>query len=123
LSKSEFGHAEVMFLGHVVGNGQVKPADAKIQALLKFPVPHNKQKLMRFLGMAGYYCQFCHNFSLITAPLTNLLKKSQNYSWTSACEAAFLKVKMMLSSKPILQASDFYKQFCLMVRSSIDASG
>ena len=61
LGKSEFGHVEVMFLGHVVGNGQVKPADAKTQALLEYPVPHNKQELMRFLGMAGYYHRFCHN--------------------------------------------------------------
>ena len=28
LSKSEFGHAEVVFLGHAVGNGQVKPLNA-----------------------------------------------------------------------------------------------
>ena len=118
LSKSEFGHAEVVFLGHVVGNGHVKPSDAKIQALLKYPVPQNKQELMRFLGMAGYYRRFCSNFSVIISPLTNLLKKSQNYSWTANCATAFLKVKMMLSSKPVLQAPDFYKQFSLMVDAS-----
>jgi len=66
---------------------------------------------MRFLGMAGYYRRFCSNFSVIISPLTNLLKKSQNYSWTANCATAFLKVKMMLSSKPVLQAPDFYKQF------------
>ena len=42
LSKSNFGHAEVTFLGHVVGSGQVKPTNAKIQALLEYPVPRNK---------------------------------------------------------------------------------
>ena len=80
LSKSKFGHAEVTFLGHVVGNSQVKPTDAKIQALLEYPVPQNKQELMQFLGMAGYYHRFCCNFSVITAPLTTLLKKSQSYN-------------------------------------------
>ena len=30
LSKSEFGHAEVKFLEHTVGNGQVKPVHAKV---------------------------------------------------------------------------------------------
>ena len=29
LTKSEFDHAEVIFLGHIVGNCQVKPAFAK----------------------------------------------------------------------------------------------
>ena len=31
-AKSEFGHAEVTFLGHVVGSGWVKPLGTKIQA-------------------------------------------------------------------------------------------
>ena len=54
LSKSEFGHAEVTFLGHIVGNGQVKPIHAKIQAIVNYPAPKDKQELMCFLGMAGY---------------------------------------------------------------------
>ena len=81
LSKSEFGHAEMTFLGHIMGNGQVKPTSAKIQAIVNHPTLRDKQKLRHFLGMAGYYRRFCHNFSLITAPLTNLLKKNQKYEW------------------------------------------
>ena len=34
LAKSEFGHAEVTFLGHVVGSGWVKPQGVKIQSIL-----------------------------------------------------------------------------------------
>ena len=123
LSKSKFGHAEVTFLGHVLGNGQVKPTGAKIQALLEYPVPQNKQELMQFLGMAGYYRRFCCNFSVITAPLTTLLKKSQSYNWTADCEAAVQKLKLMLSSKPVLQAPDFHKQFSLMVDASHMGAG
>ena len=123
LSKSEFGHAEVIFLGHVVGSGQVKPVTVKIQALINYPVPTNKQQVMRFLGMAGYYRRFCRNFSVVTAPLTNLLKKCQEYQWTPDCQAAFQKVKMMLSSKPILRAPDFQKQFYLMVDASDTGAG
>ena len=115
LSKTKFGHEEVIFLGRVVGNGQVKSTDAKIQTLLEYPVHQNKRELMRFLGMAGYYRHFCCNFSVITAPLTTLLKKSQSYNWTADCEAAVQMLKLMLSSKPVLQAPDFHKQFSLMV--------
>ena len=56
----EFGHACVEFLGHVVGLG---PVSAKVEAISRFPIPTNQQELMRFLGMAGYYCKFCYNFS------------------------------------------------------------
>ena len=39
LAKSEFGHTEVNFLGHVVGSGWVKPHGAKIQSILEYPLP------------------------------------------------------------------------------------
>lgn len=39
LAKSEFGHDEVVFLGHMVGNGQIKPLVAKVQSIL-----HQHQK-------------------------------------------------------------------------------
>ena len=79
LSKAKLtvSHATVTFLGHLVGQGQVKPLEAKVNAISEFPVPKCKRQLMRFLGMAGYYRKFCKNFSGIAEPLTNLLKKSR----------------------------------------------
>ena len=62
LNKSEFCHGTLTYLGHVVGQGQVKPISAKIKAINDFPVPLSKKQLMRFLGMAGYYRKFCNNF-------------------------------------------------------------
>ena len=53
-------------LGHMVGQGQVKPVEAKVEAISDFPIPSGKRQLMCFLGMAGYYTKFCNNFSVIT---------------------------------------------------------
>ena len=39
LAKTEFCHATVTFLGHLVGQGQVKPLEAKVNAISEFPVP------------------------------------------------------------------------------------
>ena len=82
LMKSEFGKATVKYLGHIVGQGQVRPLDAKIQTIAKFPIPTSRKELARFLGMAGYYRNFCLNFSEIAAPLTNLLNKKVKFVWT-----------------------------------------
>ena len=49
LAKTEFCHATVTFLGHLVGQGQVKPLEAKVNAISEFPVPKCKRQLMRFL--------------------------------------------------------------------------
>ena len=62
LSKSEFAHAHVTYLGHV------GPVTAKVEAVMNFPAPVNRKELMRFLGMSGYYRKFCRNFSVVTTP-------------------------------------------------------
>ena len=85
LTKSEFGHAHITFLGYIVGQGKITPVMAKVEAITSFPAPQAKRELMRFLGMAGYHRKFCRNFSIVTAPLTNLLKKQVPFNWTPAC--------------------------------------
>ena len=118
LAKTEFCHASVTFLGHLVGQGQVKPLEAKVNAISEFPVPECKRQLMRFLGMAGYYRKFCKNFSGIAEPLTNLLKKSTKFKWNDKCQDAFDRLKAILKSAPVLLAPDFDKCFKLAVDAS-----
>ena len=123
LSKSDFGQAEVTYLGHVVGYGKVKPVDAKIECIKEFPVPRNKKSLMRFLGMVGYYRKFCKNFAAVTVPLTDLLRKSKPFVWSIECQDAFEKVKNLLCTHPVMSAPDFTKPFMLAVDASDFAAG
>lgn len=118
LSKSEFCCAKVNYLGHTVGQGQVKPITAKVDAILKYPIPTNKKQLMRFLGMAGFYRKFCKNFSSIASPLTDLLKKNVKYKWSEACDGAFNKIKSTLIGGPALATPVFSKQFKLQIDAS-----
>ena len=53
LAKTEFCHATVTFLGHLVGQGQVKPLEAKVNAISEFPVPKCKRQLMVWLATIG----------------------------------------------------------------------
>ena len=122
LMKSEFGKATVKFLGHIVGQGQVRPLDAKIHTT-KFPIPTSRKELARFLGMAGYYRNFCLNFSEIAAPLTNLLSKKVKFVWTDDCQLAFDKVKLLLQKSPVLKSPDYEKPFKLIIDSSDVGTG
>jgi len=110
-------------LGHVVGQGKIAPVFAKVQAISNFPTPRNKHKLMRFLGMLGYYRKFCRNFSVVTELLTRLLQKHMPFIWSADCQAAFIKIKSLLLSVPVLIAPDFGKPFKLMVDASDTGGG
>ena len=111
------------YLGHIVSQGQVRPLDAKIQTIVKYPIPTSRKELARFLGMAGYYRNFCLNFSEIAAPLTNLLSKKVKFVWTDDCQLAFDKVKLLLQKSPVLNSPDYEKPFKLIIDSSDVGTG
>ena len=108
------------YLGHVVGQGQVKPVDFKVKVISDFPRPETRKQLMRFLGMAGYYRKFCQNFSTVAEPLTQLLSKKAKFLWN---ENWIEELKAILRSAPVLSAPDFDHQFKLAVDASDVAAG
>ena len=123
LSKREFGQAQVTYLGHIVGQGEVKQLSAKVEAIVNFTRPESKKQLMRFPRMAGYYRKFCPNFAAVAEPLTQLLRKRIKFLWIERCDKPFEELKAMLQSAPVLTATDFKSPFKLVVDASDAASG
>lgn len=117
LAKCEFVKATVTYLGKVVG--QVHPVCDKVLAIDQFPPPTTKTELRRFLGMVGYYGNFCSNFST----LTNLLKLRVKFEWSQGCQQAFENVKMLLSTAPVLAAPQLDQPFQLDVDASHVGAG
>jgi hypothetical protein len=68
--------------------------------------------------MTRCYRKFCKNISVISKPLTILLKKSVKCVWNIKHQTAFGKFKVVLKTSRILSAPDFDKCFQL----ALDAS-
>ncbi|XP_074314249.1 uncharacterized protein LOC141649458 [Silene latifolia] len=73
-----------------------------IRAMVEWESPKNVNEVRSFLGLAGYYRQFVHDFSKIARPMTQLMKKESKFIWTEACEAAFQELKKRLTTAPVL---------------------
>ena len=73
-----------------------------------------------FLGLTGYYRHFIPEYSSIAAPLTDLTKKSSpnQVVWSAQCDGAFVRLKQLLCSSPILQSPDFTRPFILQTDAS-----
>ncbi len=94
----------------------------KIVDIQKFPEPSDQTGVRRFLGMASYYRRYICQFASIASPLHNLLK-IDNFSWTSACQAAFETLKKRLTTAPVLTFPDFTKVFYLQCDASTSGIG
>jgi hypothetical protein len=90
MSKCKFGKREVELLGFIVGNGKIRPSPKKIQVVKDWKVPETVHDLMVFLGFTNFYRKFVYQYSKITAPLTDLLKKKvSTWKWTDKEQDAF----------------------------------
>ena len=118
--KCQFGMHECIYLGHIVGNGQVKPDPNKLAAVKDYPIPKTKKEVRCYLGLTGYYRKFIANFAKLAMPLSDLTKKSlpDKVNWSTECEVAFNSLKKALCESPVLQSPDFNKQFVLQTDAS-----
>ena len=118
--KCQFGMAECVYLGHVVGGGVVRPLPSKVDAVASFPVPKTKKEVRTFLGLSGYYRRFIPEYARIATSLTDLTRKSAPncIRWTSECQEAFQQLKVLLCSGPVLKSPDFSREFVLQTDAS-----
>ncbi|OIT34346.1 putative mitochondrial protein, partial [Nicotiana attenuata] len=83
----------------------------KIQAITDWPPPKDVHALRAFLGLCNFYRRFVKNYSLITVPLTELLKKVTPWDWGPRRAEAFNVLKAAMSSSPVLALPDLAKPF------------
>ena len=52
--KCKFRLTSINILGHVIGNGEIKPDPERLEMLMKYPIPSSPAELRRLLGCFAY---------------------------------------------------------------------
>jgi len=76
-SKCDFNMEEIPILGVIVGRGQVKMEQEKIEAVKEWKIPMKVKDVESFLRFANFYRCFIQNFSHTTKLLNELKSKKE----------------------------------------------
>ena len=81
MSKCEFGKTYLVYLGYIVGGGELKIDPSKVEVILNWPKPNNVAGVRIFLGASQYWMNFIVSFSFIPSPLHDLISVNKVFQW------------------------------------------
>ena len=124
-TKCSVGYFHESFLGFDVSAEGLKPAVALVDKMLKAIRPVSKKQLRSLLGLVGFYRRFIPHFASVAAPLTDLTKKGSpnTLEWGPAQQNAFIALRKVIASQPVLSLPDYSKQFLLQTDASDQGIG
>ena len=100
--KCHFFQKRVKFLGHIDSQDGVSTVESKTKCVREWPHPQNVKEVRQFMGLCAYYRRFIHQFAKIARPLHQLTEKNRPFVWDNDCQQAFVELKRLLTSSPIL---------------------
>ena len=123
-SKIHLGLREVQYLGHVLSADGIRMGEDRIKATIDLRTSTTIKKLGYVLGTINFVRKFIQNLAPIIVTLVALTRKSvanlqtlRNH-WGPEQDAAFIKVKELLTSAPVLHFPQYHKSFIIHVDAS-----
>jgi len=116
-SKSIFGITQGQLLGHIVSNSGISIDPKRVNAILYLPTPTSKKEIQSSMGRINLVRGFVLDFIVMVKPIHNMLKQDQYFSWMEYVKRDFLEIKKAIKSAPILEKTDFNKEFMIYTKS------
>lgn len=122
-SKCDFMKTEIAYLGFVVSKDGVKTDPTKVRAINEWPATTCKKEVQSFLGIINFYRKFLPNLAHDAEPRTELTRKKVSFEWTNQRQEAFEKLKITVTSAPILRYPNLQQPFRVEADASKHALG
>ena len=93
------------FLGFIIHEKGIEVDPKRIEAMRKIEAPTYNKDLQKFLGMVNFLRRFISNLSGKIDAFTPIfrLKDETEFTWEAKQQEAFEKIKIYLSSPPVLR--------------------
>ena len=93
LDKSLFCRKFVRYIDFRLSLDGIQPDPDKLEIIRDFAEPENRTQLQSFLGICNYYQQLVARYTGYLDPFRDILKESNQWSWTASHKKAFQELK------------------------------
>lgn len=119
ISKCEFEVKSTKYLGFIIeAEKGVRMDPAKVSAILEWEAPRTVKGIQSFIGFANFYRKFIKEFSTIILPIMRLVRKDVTFRWDEEADRAFVRLKKMFTSAPVLTIFDAERETIVEVDAS-----
>ena len=101
--KLELCCTEIPFMGHLITSEGLKANPGKVEAAIKMPKPQDVKDIRKLCGFVNYLAKFIPRLSAVIEPLRQLTHKEAGWKWMHEHDAAFEKIKSMVTTTPVLK--------------------
>ncbi|RDX67363.1 Retrovirus-related Pol polyprotein from transposon 17.6, partial [Mucuna pruriens] len=101
-NKCLFGVRAGKFLGFMLTERGIEANPEKCQAVANMRSPRSIKEVQQFMGKVTALARFISKAAETATPLFATLKKGGRFTWTDECEEAFLHLKAMMATPPVL---------------------
>jgi transposase InsO family protein len=119
-NKAQICQPEVLIIGQNCSAAGRTPDTSKVDKILNWPTLTNPREVRRFLGLCGTVRIWIPNYSELIRPLTELYRMNVEFIWDERRQAAFDKMKSLISSAPALRPIDYRSENPVVL--SVDSS-
>jgi hypothetical protein len=74
-----FAQQYLVYLGYVIGGGELKIDPTKMEAIMKWSVPTNVSEVRSFIGATQYLRKFIASFSVVATPLHAITTSGKSF--------------------------------------------
>lgn len=116
-NKLQFVEPQVIYLGHIIGQGRKELSPERILGILAIPAPKPKRDIRKLLGLFRYCKLRIEQYTQSVKFPHEKLVGSEPVRRTAEDEEQLNHLKDKLSSAPVLSLPDLKKEFDLFVNS------
>jgi hypothetical protein len=100
-----------VYLGYVIGGGELKIDSTKREVIIKWPIPTNVTEVRSFFGATQYLRKFISSFLVVATLLHAIISSGKSFEWGKNQHKYFNEIKYKIIQALVIALHNLHNFF------------